>query len=83
MYILTEFLRRYGAVVRGEGVNVGKETNIQVIALNWMTFDPLFLPCCISHGIIFWFLQCPMMAHFLGPICCTEFINWKWCYCGP
>ncbi len=47
MYILTEF-RRYGAVVRGEGVNVGKETNIQVIASNWMTFDPLFLPCCLT-----------------------------------
>ncbi len=47
MYILTEF-RRYGAVVRGEGVNVGKETNIQVIAANWMTFDPLFLLCCLT-----------------------------------
>ncbi len=33
MCVLTEFLR-YGAVVRGKGVNVGKETNIQVIASN-------------------------------------------------
>ncbi len=45
-----EFLR-YGAVVRGEGVNVGKETNIQVAASNLIVFCLPFLQYRLYHVI--------------------------------